>query len=184
MIFDSRSHPHGSPSLDGATIRHPKSRDWEPCAKCGERLEFGTNGMGKLVPECPVCDWGWKPRHGEWLRDRKRMEDDAMRQSVEEYKAATARAYQRLGERVCVYCHTSFQPLNDAAAFCSTKCKDRAGGEKKKALRVRAPRYCMRCETFEILGHANKRYCDECAVVVQKAAKLAHQRKKRRGMAA
>ncbi len=145
MIFDSRSQPHGSPSLDGATIRHPKSRDWEPCAKCGERLEFGTNGMGKLVPECPVCDWGWRPsRDYEAYKQRVRV-DEVTREEAFPTKHYIYNADGSI-TRDC-RCGTRFPPSESGQRYCSDRCKRDAYKEAQRRVRAKwdAAGLCTQC---------------------------------------
>ena len=155
MIFDSRSQPHGSPSLDGATIRHPKSRDWEPCAKCGERLEFGTNGMGELVPSCPVCDWGWRPSR-DYAAYRQRLQ---LPMTPPEEIAELP----RWEARQCA-CGTWFQPTASAHKHCSNACIRKAHNECQQ--RIRDERHargiCTNCG--EHPSRPRRRTCGKCRV--------------------
>jgi len=139
MIFDSRSQPHGSPSLDGATIRHPKSRDWEPCKTCGERLDFGTNGMGKLVPACPVCDWGWRPSR-DYVAYRQRVTRITVR--ADDIGDVSAKFDAKSCE-----CGRVFLPKCSAQKHCTVKCAQAAQARshaKMRAARLEAG-LCREC---------------------------------------
>ena len=159
MIFDSRSQPHGSPSLDGATIRHPKSRDWEPCKTCGERLEFSTNGMGKLIPECPVCDWGWRPsRDYEGYRVRRNAT------VVVEYERqeATYNAHGQLKRTCC--CGRTYSPQSSGQRYCREACKRKADNERQKRTREAwdAKGLCTQCGKRPKAGAGAIKTCQRC----------------------
>lgn len=36
-----------------------RSHETEPCTSCSTPLHFATDGMGRIIPQCPHCDWGW-----------------------------------------------------------------------------------------------------------------------------
>ena len=135
MIFDSRSKPHGSASLDGSAIVPTRSKDWEPCKTCGERLEFATNGMGKLVPQCPVCDWGWKPSkdyaaYAVRMNIAQLLADDPTPRPRGVYNA------DRAIVRKC-HCGKKFAPSESGQRHCSDTCKRKVYKERQRRQRQR-----------------------------------------------
>ena len=93
--------------------------EWEPCPKCSERLEYGTNGMGRVVTICPVCDWGHKPAR-EYDIFRQRMAELPQPEPDFLKPSGPSRNYK---VKTCS-CGATFQPNNSRQTHCGTKCRD------------------------------------------------------------
>jgi hypothetical protein len=113
--------------------------EWEPCPKCSERLEYGTNGMGRVVTICPVCDWGHKPAR-EYDLFRQRMAELPQPEPDFLKPSGPARNYK---VKTC-FCGTPFQPNNSRQTHCGTKCRDAWLQERRNANRANGLCRCGR----------------------------------------
>lgn len=110
------------------------SSDIPRCA-CGEPLMFETDGNGRVLDICPVCDWGW--RHSrDYAAYHKRAE--AVVALPDTFSTpAKERVYPN---RDCDICGQSYKPSNSRQRYCSNPCKQVGLAEVARARRAREAR--------------------------------------------
>jgi len=134
-----------------------------PCSTCGEPLDFSTNGYGKLVEQCPVCDWGWRPRRDYPVFAQRKAAIERLRQAAEDVRPAKGQTYNVDGaiKRRCP-CGVVFSPNAYAHRLCSNACKEahkKAAMQRMKA-KWRARGMCSQCGRYpSALG---VEICDPC----------------------
>lgn len=143
-----------------APDRPAPSTDWEPCKrlrngqKCGERLDFSTDGMGRLVAQCPVCDWGWKPstKYGTFERRAAAI--------AQETRAPVI--LSRYVPRACVTCHASYVPTSSSQKYCSEACYPQTSQQRARGYRAswREAGLCGLCGA--VRDDETKRTCAKC----------------------
>lgn len=155
-----------------APVRHARSNDSEPCKTCGERLEFSTNGMGVLLPVCPVCDLGFKPSR-----------EYAMYQERLAALQLPNRDASKMLSQPCAQCDRPFFPLCSAEIYCGDDCRYAAKREQL-ARAKRHERHCDRCGAFIVSLSGKAQYCGNCRLVRQAEQRRRYwQKKKLRGAA-
>ena len=128
-----------------------------PCPTCGESLDFSTDGNGRLVQQCPVCDWGWR-KSRDYAAYQKRVQVAP----AEDYprKPCTYNADGQL-QRTC-RCGVTFTVESTNHRYCSDTCKRAGENERQRRERERwaVEGRCTQC------GHdvmeKGKRTCAKC----------------------
>ena len=82
--------------------------------------------------------------------------------------------------RTCPVCQRGFIATHPSATFCGNQaCRDRAR-RPRKGPRQPHPYLCQRCEAVGMTRAAKRRYCDDCAKIVQRqsdAERMSRRRK-------
>lgn len=148
-----------------------------PCTRlrngvpCNEPLDFNTtDGMGRILPRCPVCDWGWRPSR-EYGAFRKRFRTEPIPEPRPAHK------------RHCARCYEPFVAQYPNERLCSDAC--RAAARKDNVRRARQGMgSCATCgRHFPALTRQAK-YCISCrGHAIAKSKRKYWQNKQLRGAA-
>lgn len=152
------------PITSVSAIVAAKSKDHVACqnvrngAICGERIEFSTNGMGRLLPQCPVCDWGWKPsRMYDAFRERYNVLPDEDVEIIEEPAQSALRS--------CRTCETLFAPKCRTHVYCADACRPNTTTMRCNAQRARWRAAGLCCMCGRPRDDESKRSCAKCRAV-------------------
>lgn len=143
---------------DAASRSDFRGADRVPCRTCGNDLDFNTtDGMGRIVEQCPVCDWGWKPARDYHAFTRRR----AAIATPTDTKSTPANQ-RNYTPRTCDICSAEYKPHNARQRYCSIPCKDEAMRRlfAERSARARRQRQCG-CGAFLPLGSVAT-YCAGC----------------------
>ena len=148
MIYDSQ---RGLPSA--AEPRRAVSREVEPCPRpragvpCGERLDWNTDAIGRLVPWCPVCDGGQRPSAERLRRRPVPAPPPAPRKALEAVPEPVPPRVLFAEARRCTICDAPYIARSSTQRACSTACRDRQRDALRQELR---------------LARSQRQVCTEC----------------------
>lgn len=163
------------PAPSYETVPCPRLRNGKTC---NEPLHFETDGLGRLVELCPVCDWGWRPSREYPLYQQRRA---AIVTPPDPTQGGGVKLYS---PSRCEQCTVMYTPRTSRQRFCSDACKDAAKKAHHEASRERmvaAPH----CECGALLTRSKERwFCAKCRRAERKENRRAFwQNKQLRGAA-
>lgn len=159
------------PAPSYETVPCPRLRNGKTC---NEPLHFETDGLGRLVELCPVCDWGWRPSRQYDAFEKRAAVAKNIRRALgmlyaPQIRSAREAPRQPLG--VCGACGNTFEPPRRGGntKYCSAACGREAVNGRRKARRD-AMASARRCVVCEKPNDRKGRSCSACAERVKRAA--------------